>query len=159
MKTKVIGHLEAVANEIRRYTDDEGLLASALSNIEVAISAVRASKPVYVPEIQPESTRRSNHIMTFRPKDFSAFLPEEYVKKLAEEASPGADFVGKLEMWEAYKDDCHKNGKPTMERQFLNSAMYAYGYQDYSYKGKSCWWKPGKPKPRPGKRVKKKEDK
>ena len=159
MKNKIIGHLEAAVDEIRKYTDDEGLLGIAIINIEGAIEEIKASNPVYKPEIQPENTRRSSHIRTYRPSDFSAFLPEEYVKRLVEAVSPGADFIGKLDMWEAYKYECHKNGRPTMERQFLNSAMYAYGYQDYACRGKTCWWKPGKPKPRPGKRAKRKEDK
>ena len=154
MKNQTTKQLEAVIGRIREYTDEQGLLDAAVSHIEEAISAIQASEPFFISDVQPEETRRSNYIRKFRQNDLNLFMPREYVEKLIETVSPGADFVRKADLWRAYKADCWRKGRMVMERQFMNSAMYEYGYVDYAYNGQPCWWKPGKPKPRPGKRAK-----
>lgn len=104
-------------------------------------------------EIQPEETRKSNYLKTFSVMDCRTFFPEIYIEKLVKGVVGDQDFIYKDDMWRAYKDDCHRRGMQTMERQCLNAALYTYGYQDYYFWGKMSWWRPGKPKPRPGKRA------
>lgn len=159
MNEVIMERLEAAKGEIVANIDVLGNDISAKMMARVCEMMDMLEEVGRSGEAQPAETRKSVYLKAFSESDCRLFFPEKYIKRLVDNAVGDALFINKKKLWDAYKEDCKKAGMMHMERQCMNAALYLYGYKDYYYIGKPCWWRPGSVKPRPGKRAKRKEDK
>lgn len=73
-------------------------------------------------------------------------------------AKAGFPFVYKSELFRIYCDYAKRYNATRLKENILMTAMLREGFPEYHFCGRPCFWISDKPKPRPGKRPKKRPE-